>query len=236
MDKIKSGAIGQIITIQENYLTGELWHRGSNPEWSQMEYQMRNWLYFTWLSGDIPLEQHIHSLDKAMWLMDDVPPTRCYGTGGRQKRVEEKWGNVYDHFASCFEWENGVKTFSYCRQQNDCFNEVEDWVYGTEGKAKILANEVESATGRWKYDGPTPSMYDVEHQFLMKAIRSGEHINNGEYMCTSTLMAIMARNACYTGQEITWEQLLKDETRLGPESLEMGDFDPGPVPIPGRRS
>ncbi|MEZ6097197.1 MAG: Gfo/Idh/MocA family oxidoreductase [Pirellulaceae bacterium] len=233
LEKIHEGALGDIISIQENYLTGELWHRGNNPNWSQMEYQMRNWLYYSWLSGDIPLEQHIHSLDKALWVMHDEPPARAYGTGGRQKRVGEKWGNVYDHFATCYEWKNGVKTFSYCRQQNGCFNETEDWVYGTEGRAKILANEVQGKEGVWKYDGPKPSMYDVEHQYLFRAIREGVAINNGDYMAKSTLMAIMGRNACYTGKDITWDELLADETRLGPASVEFGDVDTMSVPIPG---
>jgi hypothetical protein len=125
--------------------------------------------------------------------------------------------------------------FSFCRQQNGCYNEVEDWVYGTKGTAKILANEVTNSSSAWKYDGPKPSMYQVEHEFLFKSIRDGNYINNGDYMGKSTLLAIMARNACYTGEEITWDELLKDETRLGPPTVEFGDFDPGPVPIPGKR-
>ncbi|MBX3416313.1 MAG: Gfo/Idh/MocA family oxidoreductase [Pirellulaceae bacterium] len=233
MDKIREGAIGELVTIQENYLTGELWHRGNKPEWSPLENQIRNWLYYTWLSGDIPAEQHIHSLDKALWLMDDVPPTRCYGTGGRQKRTEEKYGNVYDHFASCFEWDNGVKCFSYCRQQNGCFNETEDHVWGTQGSAKILANRVSGPNGVWQYEGPKPSMYQVEHDHLFRAIRSGEKINNGDYMCKSTLMAIMAREVCYTGKSISWTELLADKTVLGPASLDEVDYVPPPVAIPG---
>ena len=108
MDKILGDkALGEIRTIQENYLTGTLWHRGNKPQWSQMEYQMRNWLYYNWLSGDHIAEQHIHSLDKAMWLMGDEPPETAYGSGGRLVRTEEKWGNVYDHFSTVFEWKNG---------------------------------------------------------------------------------------------------------------------------------
>ncbi len=233
--RVREGAIGDILNIQENYLTGELWHRGTKPEWSQLEYQLRNWLYFSWLSGDIPLEQHIHSLDKAVWLMGDTPPVKAYGTGGRQKRVGEQWGNIYDHFATCYEWEGGTRVFSYCRQMNDCFNETEDWVFGTKGKAKILANQIVTDEGEWKYDGPSPGMYDVEHEYLFRSIREGKPINNGEYMGISTLTAILGRNACYTGKEITWQELLKDETRLGPIASEFGDFDPGPIPIPGGR-
>ncbi len=233
MDKIKEGAIGPIVNIQANYLTGELWHRGNDPAWTPLEYQIRNWVYYNWLSGDIPAEQHIHTLDKALWLMDDVPPARCYSTGGRQKRTGEKWGNVYDHFATCFEWDNGVRCFSYCRQQKGCFNENEAHAWGYQGNAKILAHRIENSHGVWRYDGPKPSMYQVEHEHLFRAIRSGEKINNGDYMCKSTLMALMARNACYTGKMITWVEMLQDKTVLGPKSLDEHDYQPDPVPIPG---
>ena len=110
ISRIKDGAIGDIKMIQETYLTGTLWHRGDGTEdpdtgkvvrkWSQMEYQLRNWLYFNWLSGDHIAEQHIHSLDKALWLNDDKPPTSCYGSGGRLVRTNKKYGNVYDHFST----------------------------------------------------------------------------------------------------------------------------------------
>lgn len=235
ISQIKHGAIGEIKTIQENYLTNELWHRGNNPQWSKLEYQLRNWLYFTWLSGDIPCEQHIHSLDKALWLMDDEPPVQCYGMGGRQKRTGPEWGNVFDHFAVCYEWASGVRTYSYCRQMNNCHNETEDWVFGTKGHARILKNSIETPEMTWKYSGPTPSMYEVEHQHLFRSIREGQPINNGRYMCYSTLMAIMGRQACYTGRLITWENLLADDTRLGPADLNDQDYEPDPVAIPGRR-
>lgn len=233
MKRIKDGEIGEIRSIQENYLTGTLWHRGNNPEWSQMEYQIRNWLYFTWLSGDLTAEQHIHSLDKAMWLMDDKPPKTCYGMGGRLVRTGEKWGNVYDHFACCYEWENGVKTHSMARQMAGCFNDVDDYVYGTEGSAQILRFIVDGKSEKWRFRGRKPSMYDVEHVELFKSIRNGETINNGNYMCNSTLLAIMGRQACYSGQEIEWDELAAADWTLGPDKYEWGDVDGGKVAMPG---
>ncbi len=236
MKRIFDGDIGDIVAIQENYLTGQLWHRGRKPEWSEMEYQMRNWLYFTWLSGDHIVEQHIHSLDKAVWLMGDKAPAKCFGLGGREQRTEAEWGHIFDHFAVCYEWENGVKTFSYTRQMNGCSNDVEDYVIGTKGNAQILRNEVNIGKGdmAWKYKGPKPSMYDVEHKELFAGLRKGEHINNGEYMSYSTLMAIMGREACYTGQEITFEQALNSEQRLGPKTYEWGDVEIPTVAKPGK--
>lgn len=235
MEQIKSGVIGDITSIQENYLTGTLWHRGRKPDWSEMEYQVRNWLYFTWLSGDHIVEQHIHSLDKAMWLMDDVPPVRATGLGGRQQRVEEQWGHGFDHFAVCYEWENGAKTYAYTRQQAGCSNNVEDYVMGTKGSAKVLRHAVEVGGKEvFRYRGPKPSMYDVEHKELFAAIRSGETINNGDYMCKSTLMAILGREVCYTGQTVTWEQMLDSEQNLSPSVYQWGDVEIPKVAIPGK--
>lgn len=142
MKRLLDGAIGDIVAIQENYLAGTLWHRGRQPHWSEMEYQMRNWLYFTWLSGDHNVEQHIHSLDKAMWLMRDQPPLKCVGLGGRQVRVEEQWGNIYDHFAVVYEWACGTKCFAFTRQMRGCKNDVEDYILGSKGQALVLQNRI----------------------------------------------------------------------------------------------
>jgi predicted dehydrogenase len=234
IDRIRDGALGDIRMIQENYLTGTLWHRGNDPSWSRMEYQLRNWLYFNWLSGDHITEQHIHSLDKALWVMDDEPPISAYGQGGRQVRTGEKWGNVYDHFSTVYQWKNGVKMFSYCRQVPDCFNDTEDYVVGTEATAHVLRNEILANTQViWKYQGDNPSMYDVEHQQLFRSIREGKPINNGSYMCDSTLVAIMGREASYTGQVIKWDEIKNSDQRLGPERLEWSDYEPDPVAKPG---
>ncbi len=237
MSRIKDGAIGDIVAIQENYLTGTLWHRGRKESWSEMEYQMRNWLYFAWLSGDHIVEQHIHSLDKALWLMDDEPPVSCMGLGGRQVRTDDKWGHIYDHFAVCYEWANGVKTYAYTRQMKDCFNQVEDFVLGTKGSAKVLAHEVASQGSdqeKWKYSGPKPSMYDVEHKELFAGIRSGKILNNGEYMSYSTLLAIMGREACYSGELITWEQAMNSEQDLTPKAYAWADVAVPAIAIPGK--
>ncbi len=234
MKRILDGEIGDVVAIQENYLTGALWHRGRKPEWSEMEYQMRNWLYFTWLSGDHIAEQHIHSLDKALWLMGDVPPKTCFGLGGRQVRTEEKWGHIYDHFAVCYEWENGVKAFSYTRQMQGCANDVDDYVLGTKGRAAVLRHTVQKGDMTpWKYKGKKPSMYDVEHKELFAGIRSGKHINNGEYMSYSTLMAIMGREACYTGKNVTPAAIMDSKLRLGPDKYEWDDVAIPEIAVPG---
>ena len=229
--RILDGEIGDLTAIHENYLTGTLWYRDPQPDWSQMEEQNRNWYYYTWLSGDHIVEQFIHSLDKALWLMGDNPPLKCFGQGGRQVRTDPKWGNIYDHHSVCYEWPNGVKTFAYTRQMAGTYRNVEDYVYGTKGSAEVLAHRVNG--DRVFNPRGKPSMYLVEHQELFQAIRKGEPINNGKYMAYSTMLAIMGREACYTGSEITWEDAMASQQRLGPTEYQWGDVEARPIAIPG---
>ncbi len=232
IDQIKSGAIGDVVAIQENYLTGTLWHRGREEDWTDMEYQIRNWLYFTWLSGDHNVEQHIHSLDKALWIMDDEPPAYCYGVGGRQVRTDPKYGNVFDHHCVMYEYSQGTKVFAYTRQMAGCFNETEDHVMGTKGIAKVLAHKIDGQT-QWKYDGPGGNMYDLEHKALYQGMRSGEIINDGVYMTRSTMMAIMGRMATYTGKKVTWDEAWNSTEDLTPKAYEWGSVDFPEVAVPG---
>ena len=225
MNRIHDGAIGRVLASQANYLTGTLWLRNREDDWTPMHEQVQNWLYYSWLSGDHIVEQFIHSLDKALWLRHDEPPVRCYGQGGRQVRTTSDYGDVYDHFSVVYEWADGSKTFATTRQMAGCFNEVQDFVYGTDGTAQILDHVIVSEKP-WKYEyegkGKKPGMYDLEHVALFKSIRDGKPLNNGDYMCKSTLMAIMGREACYTGKTITWEQAMASEQALGPSSYAWG--------------
>jgi len=233
IEKIQSGAIGDIVSIQENYLTGTLWSRTPKSDWTPMHNQVANWLYYKWLSGDHYVEQFIHSLDKAMWLHNDVPPVMCYGTGGRQVRTEPQYGDIYDHFSIVYEWADGTRCFASTRQMDGCFNQTEDFIYGTKGTARVLANEIKGET-KWKFEGKKPSMYQLEHVALMKAIREGKPINNGDYMCKSTLMAIMGREAAYSGQMIKWDDALASDLKLGPDRPDWGPAPEVEVRMPGK--
>ena len=240
VEEIHNGRIGDIIALNANYLTGWLWNNPRKPEWSDMEYQIRNWLYYYWLSGDHVVEQHIHSLDKALWVMKDVPPTRVTSTGGRQQRTSPEFGNIYDHFGNVFEWDMGqghqVRCFSYCRQytgQPTVATDVSDWIFGSEGIANLDQHKI---TGKspWKKPATTPeNMYDSEHKALFGAIRSGNVINNGDYMCKSTLMGIMARESAYSGKTVTWDEILNSKQDLSPEGGWKWDKLPvAAVPVP----
>ncbi len=232
IQRVRDGAIGDIRAMQVQYNTGTLWYRGNDPSWSPMEYQMRNWYYYTWLSGDFNVEQHVHSLDKAAWAMGDEPPVSVSGIGGRQVRTGEKWGNIYDHFAVVYEYANGVKLFSRCRQMAGCANDVSDHLIGTKGSAEMM-RAVINGEQEWRYRGAKPNMYEQEHRALFDAIRNGPAINNGVYMARSSMMAIMGRMSAYTGQTLSWDQCMASQEDLTPPSYAWGDAPVRPVAMPG---
>jgi predicted dehydrogenase len=236
-ERLHDGAIGDITALECTYNTGTLWHRGTreeHPDWSEMEYQMRNWLYFTWLSGDHIAEQHIHSLDKLAWAMQDDYPVKCTASGGRIVRTDEQWGNIYDHFNTVYEWGNGVKGFSSCRQWVGADANVSDFAYGTKGTAALQSHRINTEGEKWRYRGEGPDdMYQNEHDALFAALRAGERIDNADYMCKSTMMAIMARMSAYTGKTVTWDQAWNSELDLSPAAYEWGDVPMRPVAQPG---
>jgi len=234
VQRVHDGAIGDIVSMQTTYNAGPLWLRARKPEWSEMEYQIRNWIYFYHLSGDHIAEQHIHSLDKIAWAKGSYP-VKATASGGRIQRTGPEYGNVYDHFNTVFEWEDGVRAFSSCRQWNNAAQDVSDYILGTRGRADLQGHRIESgAAWRWRYRSEEPDdMYQNEHDVLFASIRSGEPVNNSEYMCSSTLMALMGRLSAYTGRTITAEEALQSQEDLALAAREWGDVVAAPVAVPG---
>ncbi len=235
MKRVLDGQIGDIVSIETIYNAGTLWHKGRGDKWSDMEYQIRNWLYFTWLSGDHIVEQAIHSLDKMGWALKEKEPARCWGVGGRQVRTDPKYGNVYDHFSLVYEFDNGIRGYHQCRQMSGTASRVRDYIYGTKGIADIFGHRIEGEKP-WRYPrrGKKNNMYQTEHDEMFASIRAGKSINNGEYMCKSTMLAIMGRTAAYTGQIIDWKKLWNSKQNLAPPKYELGPLAERPVAMPGR--
>jgi predicted dehydrogenase len=240
MKRVHDGAIGDIVAVQCSYNTGTLWHYDRQPSWSDMEWQLRNWLYFTWLSGDHIVEQAVHNIDKLGWAMKDTPPKRAYGMGGRQVRTDPKFGHIFDHHSVVYEFDHNVRAFHTCRQQPGVHNDVSDHILGTKGVCHISgSNGAASIEGEkpWVAEGKLvrgENMYQNEHNELFASIRADKPINNGDSMCKSTLMAIMGRMATYTGQVITWDMALNSQEDLTPPKYEMGPLAVPPVPMPGK--
>lgn len=218
--KILNGDLGDIRTVCTFRNGGELWSKPRKTDWSDMTYQMRNWYYYNWLSGDFIVEQAVHSLDMMSWVMGDEMPVKATGTGGRQVRVDDIYGNIYDHFAVEFEYENGAKGFHFTRQQAGTSNRNTVEVMGTDGNALINIGRIYEITGKnaWKYTGPKNDMYQTEQDEFFASIRNGKPMNDGEWMANSTMLAIWARMAGYTGQMISWEQAINSNETLGPKT------------------
>ena len=233
--RIHDGAIGKIHTLQANDYRGPIWMFPRKPEWTDMHWQMRNWYYFTWLSGDFNVEQHVHYLDTCAWAMGGYPQ-RAIGIGGRQVRTGTEYGNIYDHHSVVYEYEDGARFFSNTRQQRGCFNNMSAQAIGTKGTAHFSERRGAmhiSGDNVWRDTGKHKNMYQVEHDLMFAGIRSGNPLNNGKYMAHSTLLAIMARMATYTGQAVTWQQALNSKEDLSPKKYAWGPIEMPEVATPG---
>ncbi len=241
MQHVFDGKIGDVVSIETTYNSQGVWEPRKTREEcsSDMEYQMRNWYYYSWLSGDHIVEQAIHGIDTIGWALGDVQPIQCWGVGGRQSRTDAKYGNIYDHFSVVFEFPNDVRGTHQCRHWVNTPNRVKDYIFGTKGMADVFGNKITGAES-WAYNPgrgsnrkATPDMYQVEHDEMFAALRAGKPINNGEKAANSTLMAIMGRTAAYTGAVVTPDQILNSKLDMGPASYKFGPNPVPPVPIPG---
>lgn len=234
IEQIKNGAIGKVIGGSCYWNQGGLWMHERKPEWSDMEWQLRNWLYFAWLSGDHIVEQHVHNLDVMNWAIGSTP-IRASGSGGRQVRTSPAYGHVFDHFAIEYEYADGVKMTSMCRQIEGCDSRVEEVVIGTEGRMIMSPGRARIEGGKtWKYTGDDHNPYELEHRDLVAAITSGKPINEGKRIAESTLTAIMGRLAAYTGKAVTWEKAIASTLDLSPAKYEFGTLPTPEVAVPGR--
>ncbi len=232
--RIDAGEIGDVSAMHVTYYTGLIWDRGTKDAFDTMEYQMRNWYYYTWLSGDFIVEQHCHNFDKANWVLKGVEPVAASGVGGRQVRTDPKFGNIYDHFACTLEFPGGVKLFSACRQMAGCQGDVNDHVIGTKGQAQLMRHTVNPTGGKpWEFEGDAKDMYQVEHDELFASIRAGKPINDGEAAALSSGMAIFAREAAYSGKRILWKDFIASQKSLAPKAYTWGPLAYDPTPLPG---
>jgi predicted dehydrogenase len=232
--QLEKGTLGTPMAMYSCYYTGPLGTNKRQPGWSDMEFQVRNWQHFTWLSGDQMVEQAVHSVDKVNWCFRNEPPKSAVGMGGRQLReAMPERGDVYDHFAIVYEWADGRRAFLNCRQEPDCYFENTDWIAGTKGQCFINGwgpmHVMKDPAGNvlWEYpaDAPKSDMYQNEHDELFKAIRDGKVINDGEWMVVSNMMAVLGRMAAYSGQQVTWEQAITSTESLSPKQYIMGPLE-----------
>jgi predicted dehydrogenase len=243
-DRIHNGALGDILAVYSSYYTGAVdrypkWNRTNTK--TDLEWQIRRWYYFTWLSGDHIVEQAVHSIDKLLWTMKDEPPESVICTGGRQVRPGDErgeYGNIFDHFSAEYKWASGVKGYHFTRQFDRCHGEVTDRVFGTkgtyEGESGSRRHVIRTGDSAWRWKGEQRDGYQTEHDEMYASIRAGKPINTGDRFIKTTMTAIMARMAAYTGKEITWEQALNSKEDLFPKNITWDMKLPvAPVARPG---
>jgi len=223
--KIHDGALGEILCLRAYWNGGAIWHRGEVGQ-TEMEKQIRNWYHYTWLCGDHICEQHVHNLDICNWIMN-AHPVKAYGLGGRQA-LGSKSGQIYDHFAVEFEYPNGVRMFSQCRQIDNTDSNVSEAVVGTKGALQRIEAGL-------NYAGQKPNPYVVEHTDLIAAIRgAAPYINEAQNVAESTMTAIMGRESVYSGRIIEWNDAINWKTSLLPEKMEWGPAPKAEIPMPGK--
>ncbi len=235
MARIHGGDIGKVIAARCYWNMGSLWNVAPDASKSDVENQVRNWLYHAWLSGDHIVEQHVHQLDVMQWVMQ-ADPILVRGVGGRQVRTDTQlFGHIFDHFGLEYVYPNDRFVLSMCRQQDGTDGKVEELITGSEGTASLQSGAA-SITGpkAWRFGGKQTGPYLQEHIDLQNAIRNNLPVNEGEQVAKSTLVAIMGRMAAYSGKEVTWEQALHSQEELMPESVEFGPRPQAPVAIPGK--
>ena len=244
--KIYEGAIGDIVSANCYWNQSQLWYVSPEKNWSEMEAMLRDWVNWSWLSGDHIVEQHVHNIDVINWFTG-YKPLKAVAFGSRQRRVT---GNQYDFFSVDFEYENEIRVHSMCRQINGCENNVSEYIRGTNGYSNCR-NTIYNSDGsvRWTYQYPKDeqgnatetvkvSPYDQEHIDLVTAIRQNEPYTEAEQTAFSTLTAIMGRISAYTGKEITLDEMMQSDFSTKPDAYNLADVNgvSKTVPVPGSES
>ena len=240
-EQVLNGEIGDIVAGNCYWNSGKLWHRNREEGWTDMEWMIRNWVNWTWLSGDHIVEQHVHNIDVINWFTGKHP-VKAVAFGSRLRRIT---GDQYDNFSVDFIYDNDMHLHSMCRQINDCATSVSEYIRGTNGYTNCIDTIYNpDGTEKWKYEYPLDENgepkglkvgpYYQEHIDLVTAIRTNTPINEGENVATSTPTAIMGRISAYTGKEVTWEEMMNSDLNLGREPYALGQMDLTPdIPLPG---
>jgi myo-inositol 2-dehydrogenase / D-chiro-inositol 1-dehydrogenase len=229
--RIHDGAIGDIVSLEENFLRPPYVVVSREPGLNEVQWQCSTQYHFAWLSGDDVPQSLVHNLDRASWVLKNQAPLKCHGMGGRSSMTAPIYGNVFDHHAVVYECAQGVRIYAFCRTTNGCYNGTSSLVSGTKGKADILSCRI-TGENNWSWQGQGDP-YQIEHDHLFAAIRSGQAINDGDFMIRSTMIGIMGQISCYTGQEVTWEQINQSDFAYPPKPEDCrDDMDPPTKPGP----
>lgn len=241
VQRIHDGAIGDVIAIEENFLRAPYVIIERQPGLTELQWQCSTQYHFRWLSGDDVPQSLVHNLDRSRWVLHEENPVKCHGLGGRSSMTDPIYGDVFDHHSVIYEFASGVRIYAFCRTTDGCYNESSSVVLGTKGKADITNYRISGETN-WR-SKLRCNPYQREHDVLFAAIRSGKPFNSGDYMVPSTMTTIMGQISCYTGKEVTWDQINASDFYYPPRPQEcrddmappskVGPDGSYPVPKPG---
>ncbi|MHC5059264.1 MAG: Gfo/Idh/MocA family protein, partial [Planctomycetota bacterium] len=241
VQRIHDGAIGDVISIEENFLRPPYVIINRAPGLTELQWQCSTQYHFRWLSGDDVPQSLVHNMDRARWVLREAVPSKCHGLGGRSSMTDPIYGDVFDHHSVIYEFPNAVRIYAFCRTTEGCYDESSSIVLGSKGRASITRCQI-WGENPWKWKGRC-NAYQTEHDVLFKAIRSGNPVNNGGYMTRSTMTTVMGQISCYTGKEVTWEKINDSDFYHAPRPEDChDDMDPPvrvgpdgsyPVPRPG---
>jgi predicted dehydrogenase len=234
--RIHNGEMGEVVGGQAYWNWGHAhWHfQKRKPQWSDMEWQIRCWPYFTWLSGDHIVEQHFHNMDILNWAIGS-PPVSCLGVGGRQVRTGLEYGNIFDHFTVEYEYPGGIRVMSMCSQIEGSTPRIGERVVGSKGTSFTTrgGGTIEGQTP-YTYEGKPASGMVAEHTGLINSIREGKPINECKRIAQTALTVIMGRMSAYTGRALKYSWALnQSKLDLSYDRLELGDLPVRPVAVPG---
>jgi len=240
--RIHDGAIGEVVSIEENFLRAPYGVTERKPGLSELEWQCSTQYHFRWLSGDDVPQSLVHNLDRASWVLGNAAPAKCHGLGGRSTMTEPVYGDVFDHHSVIYEFDKGVRVYAFCRTTAGCYDESSSLIFGTKGRATVTGCRI-MGEKPWRWQGSC-NPYQIEHDRLFAAIRSGNPLNCGFYMTRSTMITVMGQLSCYTGKEVSWEQVQQSDYAYAPrpEQCQDGMEPPSkpdssgsyPVMVPGR--
>ena len=240
--RLQDGAIGDIVTIEENFLRAPYGVTERKPGLTELQWQCSTQYHFRWLSGDDVPQSLVHNMDRASWVLANQAPVKCHGLGGRSTMTEPIYGDVFDHHSVIYEFEKGVRVYAFCRTTTGCYDEDSSLIFGSKGHASLKACRI-WGENNWRWQGQCDP-YQLEHDKLFAGIRSGQPVNCGDYMARSTMITVMGQLSCYTGKEVTWEQVSQSDFCYPPKPEDCrDDMEPPtkpdasgsyPVPFPGR--
>jgi predicted dehydrogenase len=221
VQRIHDGQIGEVVSIEENFLRAPYGVVERDPKLSELEWQCSTQYHFVWLSGDDVPQSLVHNFDRARWVLKEANPVKCHGLAGRSSMFEPIYGDVFDHHSVVYEFGSGVRLYGFCRTTTGCYDESSSLIFGTKGRASVTAGRI-TGENPWRWQG-SGNPYQIEHDKFFAGIRSGDLINSGTYMADSTMMAVMGQISCYTGKEVTWEQINQSDFAYPPKPEECHD-------------